>query len=118
VYPFVVIQIMLKILVYIYNKSVHCHGHKYIKLGKQNKKNEKGGTKGEKNGTRSGPWVGHRRMEGGNGNTGVGTKKGEQEAAEGTKKGGQEAAEEGRDEERCFPNCCIPNRDCSDSFDW
>jgi len=27
-------------------------------------------------GTRSGPWVGYRRMEGGNGNTGMGTKKG------------------------------------------
>jgi hypothetical protein len=36
---------MLKILVYIYNKSVQYHGHKYIKLGEQNKKNEKRGTR-------------------------------------------------------------------------
>ena len=96
------IQIMLKILVYIYNQSVRYHGHKYIKLGKQNKRMRRGEPEGGKNGNQKwamgGRWKWKHRG--------------------GHNKRRQEAAEEGRDEERCFPRCSIPNRDCSDSSDW
>ena len=75
VYPFVVRGCYSDYAKNTYNKSVQYHGHKYIKLEKQNKKNERRGTR---RGKEWEPEMGH----GWKWKHRGGTKKGGQEAAE------------------------------------